>query len=342
VTGVGTVTSVFSWQTSCSNVIKYPYTVTFKATDDGHGTPVNLVDIETFYIKIVGPSPKNLTATPSGNTIKLNWNKSVCTNAIGYEIYRKNAYYGFIPAHCETGVPAYTGYSLIDKIQDIHDTNYVDDNHGPGLIHGIDYCYMVVAYYPDDAKSYASLEACATLVKDVPIITNISINSTDNSNGSAYVAWSKPTEFDTTQLTGPYKYLIYRSEGFANANYSLIDSLIGINDTIYVDTFLNTQNYPYNYRIDFYSDPVNNRVFIGSTHVASSVYLSLTPNDNKLILSWDESVPWTNNEYTIFKLNEITLQFDSIGWTSDSVFVDSNLINGKDYCLHLQNLRNDI
>ena len=71
--GKGSVTSPFSWQTTCSHVQKYPYTVTFKATDDGHGTPVDLVDIETFYIKIIGPAPKNLTATPlNSNGIKVN------------------------------------------------------------------------------------------------------------------------------------------------------------------------------------------------------------------------------------------------------------------------------
>ncbi|MFC2111501.1 gliding motility-associated C-terminal domain-containing protein, partial [Bacteroidota bacterium] len=332
VIGKGSVSSAFSWQTNCVHVKKYPYTITFKATDDGHGTPVNLVDIETFYILIVGPSPKNLTATPSGNTIHLNWNKSECTNALGYEIYRRNGYFGFFPDHCETGVPAYTGYTLIDKVQDIHDTDYVDNDHGSGLIHGVDYCYMVVAYYADNAKSYASLEACTTLVKDVPIITNISINTTNDNNGSDYIAWSKPTEFDSLQLPGPYKYLIYRAEGFTSTNYVLIDSLNSINDTTYVDTFLNTLNFPYKYRIDFYSNPINNRVFVGSTHIASSIFLSLTPGDNKLTLTWEADVPWTNNEYTVYKLNKTTLQFDSLGWTTNSEFVDSNLINGKEYC----------
>ncbi|MCF8296861.1 MAG: gliding motility-associated C-terminal domain-containing protein [Saprospiraceae bacterium] len=332
VIGKAYVSSVFSWQTTCAHVQKYPYTLTFKATDDGHGTPVNLVDIETVNILVVGPSPKNLTATPLGNSINLKWNKSVCTNALGYEIYRRNGFFGFFPDHCETGVPAYTGYSLIYKGQDINDTVYIDNENGKGLIHGVDYCYMVVAHYPDGAKSYASLEACATLIKDVPIITNVSINTTDNTTGSAYIAWSKPTEFDSLQLPGPYKYLIYRSEGMANPNYVLIDSLSSINDTTYVDTFLNTLNYPYFYRIDFYSNPTNMRVFVGSTHIASSVFLSLIPSDNKLTLSWYHDVPWTNSEYTIYKLNPVTTLFDSIGWTTNTEFVDSNLINGEDYC----------
>ena len=214
----------------------------------------------------------------------------------------------------------------------------MDDNQGTGLIHGVDYCYMVVAYYSDNAMSYASLEACATLIKDVPIITNISINSTDVQNGSAYIAWSKPTDFDSLQLPGPYKYLIYRSEGLSNQNFNLIDSLTGINDTTYIDTFLNTLDSPYNYRIDFYSNPANNRVFVGSTHIASSIFLNITPSDNKLTLSWNEYVPWTNSEYIIYKLNPSTLNFDSIFATADSFFVDTGLINGKEYCYKIKSI----
>ena len=240
-----------------------------------------LVAYKTLQIKVNGPAPKNLTTTAAGNGIFLNWNKSDCSNAIGYKIYRRLGFYGYVHSYCETGVPAYTGYNFIGQTNTLNDTTYYDNDNGNGLIHGNDYCYMVIAYYPDDDESYASNEACSKLKKDVPVITNISVTNTDVSNGSMYIAWSKPTEFDTLLIPGPYRYLIWRSQGNTLNAPALIDSLDGINDTIYHDTLINTLNFPYSYRIDFYNVTPGNHFFVGSTHAASSVYLSLTASDKK-------------------------------------------------------------
>ncbi len=334
---IGTVSSVFNWNTVCTHVQKNPYQVIFKAVDNS--TPVNLVDIETVKITVVGPAPQNLTATPVGNDIYLNWNTSPCPNASGYKIYRKSGYFGYFPSHCETGVPAYTGYKLINTIQGINDTTFIDNNNGSGLIHGNEYCYMVVAIYPDGAESYASLEACAYLKKDVPIITNVSINYTDNIDGSVYIAWSKPTELDTIQHAGPYKYLIYRDNTYDGSGLNLIDSTSqDLNDTIFVDTLLNTASFPYSYRIELYNDSTGNRYIIGSTQIASSIFLSLTPTDNKLVLNWNENVPWTNNRYVVYKLDPITTLFDSIGWSDTQSFSDTGLVNGTTYCYYVKSI----
>ena len=332
--GTGHVSSLFSWQTECVHVKKTPYQMNFKVQDDGF--PVQLVDYASVSIKIVGPAPENLTATPSGNTINLKWNRSKCTNAVGYRIYRRSGYYGFFPGNCETGVPGYTGYSLIDQINDINDTTYTDNNQGSGLIRGNEYCYMVIAYYPDDAESYASLEACAELTRDVPIITNASIRNTDVANGSVFVAWTRPTDFDTVQIPGPYKYLIYRAAGLTGGTYTLIDSLASINDTTWVDTLIDTRNQPYHYRIEFYNDEPGNRFFVGGTEAASSVFLTLAPMDNTLILSWQAVVPWTNDYFSVFRLNDLTLLWDSIGVTTSTTFADTGLINGKTYCYYVK------
>ncbi|MFH0893104.1 MAG: gliding motility-associated C-terminal domain-containing protein [Bacteroidota bacterium] len=331
-TGNGNVSSPFAWQTVCDHVRKSPYTMVFKAADNG--VPVNLVDIETYNITVVGPSPKFLKATPSGNTIHLQWAPYSCPNAVKFQIWRHNGYTGFIPDPCETGVPAYTGYVLIGENATINDTTFVDDNNGAGLIQGIDYCYMVTAVFPDGAESYASLEACAILVKDVPVITNVSIRNTDQINGSVYIAWSKPTELDTIQNPPPYKYYIYRSPDFVGSALVLRDSLFGINDTIYIDTLLNTKDNPLSYRVDLYS----NGLFAGSANIASSVFLSLTPSDNQLKLTWSEDVPWSNTLYTIFRYNNTTLLFDSIGQTNQQTFADTGLINHVNYCYKVKSI----
>lgn len=330
----GSVSSDFIWQTECSHVRKLPYQMNFKAQDNS--IPVNLVDFASLQITVVAPAPQNLVANPVGININLSWKKSICTNAVGYKIYRRNGYYGFIPDNCETGVPSYTGYSKIADITDIDDTLYTDNNNGTGLIHGNDYCYMVIAYFSDGAESYASNEACAILKKDIPVITNVSVNTTDVSSGENFIAWSKPTELDTIAAPGPHKYLIYQAIHLLGGSFVLIDSLTGLNDTLFTHNILNTNDYPNRYRIDLWNDTPGNRFFIGSSHFASSVFLTLTPSDNKLTLSWTFDVPWTNESYTVLRQDPVSLLYDSIGVTSDTVYIDDNLINGVSYCYKIK------
>lgn len=325
VDSAGHNTGIFRWQTACSHVRKNSYQVYFKATDND--LPVNLFDLKSMNITVVGPAPKHLTATPSGNSIQLHWDKNRCSNVSGYKLYRRNGFYGYNAGYCETGVPAYTGYQLIKTLTQA-DTAYLDNE----LSRGIDYCYMVVATYPDGAESYASNEACAKLKKGVPVITNVSILKTDASLGTVYLAWSKPSELDPIQAPGPYKYLIYRSEGLSGSNMKLIDSLTSINDTIYTDKLLNTFDNGVAYRVDLYNDTPGLRFMIGPSQKASSPYLSLVPGDKKIRISINTVVPWTIEKYVIYRKNETTLLFDSIGSSVVPNYIDYELTNGKSYC----------
>ena len=45
-----------------------------------------------------------------------------------------------------------------------------------------------------------------------------------------------------------------------------------------------------------------------------------------------------NPFYTIFRLNEQTLTFDSIGITNQSYYKDENLINGSEYCYYIRSI----
>ncbi|MDP4281933.1 MAG: hypothetical protein Q8867_07245, partial [Bacteroidota bacterium] len=245
--GNGHVTALFSWPTVCNHVIRQPYKTFFRASDNA--TPVQLINIKSLQIRVVGPAPANLNAESMGTSIILHWDNYACQNAKGYLIYRKADSTGWAHGYCETGVPDYLGYSKIDQLSDITRTSYTDDNYGTGLNQGIKYCYLVVAYYGDNAESYASNEACAQLKKDVPVITNVSVIETSSANGSMYIAWSKPTQLDTLQAPGPYKYIIRRSATGTQGSYIPIDSLSGLNDTIYTDHSINTLNNKYIYII---------------------------------------------------------------------------------------------
>lgn len=321
----GFISGIFSWETNCLHVRKNPYQVYFKAVDNDK--PVNLIDLKSMNITVIGPAPENLTAAALGNTIQLKWNKNRCSNVSGYKIYRRNGFFGYIPGYCETGVPAYTGYKLIHTLNTA-DTNFVDDV----LSRGIDYCYLVVATYPDGAESYASNEACAQLKKDVPVITNVSIQLTDATTGSVYLAWSKPTELDPIQAPGPYKYLIYRSDDLTGTAFNLIDSLTSLNDTIYMDSQLNTKDHGVSYRVDLYNDTPGLRFLIGPSQKASSAFLTLSPGDKKLRISINTLVPWTNEQFVIYRQNPLTTLFDSIGTSMFPYYVDNTVVNGETYC----------
>jgi len=332
--GQGHTQATFTWPTVCSHVHNQPYQMFFKASDNG--TPVSLVDIKSMKILVVGPAPKNLTATPMGNTITLAWDNYGCQNASGYYIYRKSDSTGFHPGYCETGVPAYLGYTLIDQFSDITRTSYLDENHGAGLYQGIKYCYMVVAYYADRAESYASSEACARLKKDRAVITNVSINTTSDTQGSVYVAWSKPTEIDTIQAPGPYKYIVYRSIPGIPGQFIAIDSLNNLNDTLKTDTLLNTKINQYRYRIDLHNVTPGNRFLIGPSQVAPSIFVSIYPTDKKLRIYWNNDVPWNNHMFTIYRKNLVTSVFDSIGTSTIPSYTDTGLKNGTEYCYRIK------
>ena len=333
-TAPATITSAsFYWETKCNHVRQSSYFLSVKAIDAG---PYNLADFQTTTIKVIGPKPKNLTTNVQTNYINLSWNKTECNEVTGYKVYRRLGPSGWTPSYCETGIPASAGYQLIATTSSVNDTTFSDNNNGIGLVPGEDYCYRVVANYPDGAESIASDETCDQLIKDVPVITHVSVNTTSQTNGSIFVAWSKPTEHNIVQYPGPYRYLIYRGQQ-SSANMVLIDSTLTINDTTYIDTLINTQGFQYYYRVDIY-DLSSGRELMGSSVVASSVYLTLVPSDNQLTLVWNESVPWTNTQHVIYRLNTVSLNYDSINITSSNSYTDTGLVNLQTYCYKVKSI----
>jgi gliding motility-associated-like protein len=199
------------------------------------------------------------------------------------------------------------------------------------------YCYVVIATFSDFAESYASNEMCSSLKKDVPIITNVSIIKTDNSNGKLYLAWSKPTEFDTLQFPGPYEYRVLRTEA-PNTNFIPIFSTNSLNDTIIIDSNINSQGKSWKYQIDFYNNSLGNTLLIGSSNPASSIFAAALPSDNRVLLSWQENVPWINDYFDVFRYNYLNLTWDSIGTTTTHNYTDFGLQNGTTYCYFIRSV----
>ncbi len=202
------VDAEFVWNTDCDHVRLDPYQAVIQAEDNGNG--VSLVDIEIFNVTVIAPAPENLTAEPNNVSIDLNWEPSICTNAVGYKVYRRLDPFGFFPSFCETGVPEYTGYEFIADISGVNNTSYTDVE----IFFGRDVCYMVIAYFADGAESYASNEACAEVGFVIPIMKKNSVGITSETGGVDTLRWRSPEEIDLNFFSGPYQYKLYQGDGF--------------------------------------------------------------------------------------------------------------------------------
>lgn len=334
-----TLVGAFTWITNCNNVANQPYQVVFRSYD--HNSTISLVTYESMMITVIAPPVTGLTADPNGNTMDLHWNPSPCANLDHYNIYRRaGSFPGVIECPCQTGVPGYTGYVLIGTTNGLNDTIFTDTNNGAGLAIGISHCYMVTAVFDDGSESCASVQVCNQLKKDLPVITNVSVVTT-STTGSDTVMWSKATEIDSVVFPRPYAYKVYRSNNdFFGTNFQQVNTIIlNENDTQFLDNNnLNTLN-ENSYKIELYYDSDNDNVadaLKGSSQTASSVFLTLAPSDESMVLTWEEHVPWSNFRYDIFRQNGLT--WDSIGSSLTQSFKDSLLVNGTQYCYFVRSI----
>jgi len=319
------------WNTICDDVRKNLYNLSIKAEDNAF--PVVLSNFRNASIRVVAPAPENLTTTPFGQTIELNWLNTKCQNASGYRIYRRVDSSGFVPDSCTIGVPDDLGFVRIAELSDLNQTNFIDDNGGRGLIPGIKYCYLVTKYFDDGDESLASNEACDQIDKVVPVITKVSVINTNETNGIIDLEWSPPNVIDASVFPPPYRYLIY--ETLPNDANIIIDSTNSINDTTLTISQINTLNQDHAYFLEMYSIG-SGRSFMGNTAIAYSIFLNITATDNLLRLNWSDNVPWVNDSFTVFRMKPNASVFDSLTTVNTSFYNDSNLSNGLKYCYYIK------
>ena len=349
--GLGTATGTFIWQTTCDHIYSQAYTVVIKAEDNftSSGVPLPLADLETWLITIAPPPPLNLSAQASGNNIVLNWDFYQCQSSPkfrGFSVWRSIGCDSLQFDRCTLGL---NGTSYQKLAEGIMNNTYTDATAIKGLV----YAYRVVAEFADAftnsnppnplnvVSSMASANACAELPQNAPIITNVSIDITQTNNGQIYIAWTKPLAeaVDTLTNPAPYRYELYRLQGFSGSNYTLVqswqyNSFAQANDTTYTNLApeLNTAGSPYAYKVAFFA----NNQLVDESATASSVFVSTTPSDNQLQLSWNFVVPWQNTAYNIYRQNDDTGNFDLIGNTTATNYADAPLQNGKEYCYYIE------
>lgn len=325
----------FEWIPDCSDVRANPYKVFFTAEDNDPSQSFR--DLFIWRIKVNAPPPENLTVQPQGNAMSLTWSPpSNCTDIEGYKIYISTDSVANDNDCCPTGGPSSLGYTLIGSTDDIEDTTFLTED----LIIGNEYCFMITAILPNGSESCPSIPDCDQLLFEVPVMTNVSVITTDASTGTDTVIWATPKELQTSVFGPPYHYKLYRSTGFQPNNEQLVLTTpdrpnLQNNDTLYLDPGLNTEGNAYTYAVELYS----NGTLVGKSTAASSVYLSITPNDNQLELSWEEDVPWTNSAYEVYReTSPGSGVFNLIATTTQQSYIDDGLINQKEYCYRVRSI----
>lgn len=322
----------FKWQTTCDHVKLNPYEVIFKAKDNG--PQVELVSFKTLHIRVIAPKPDHLNAMPEGNVIHLDWQHDACSNAIGYDIYRRNGEDDFEPDSCQTGLPPEAGYTKIGTTNAWSDTVFTDDGSVEPLYHGNAYCYRVVALFSDGSESIVSDRACAHIANDAPVIINTDVVATDTENGALLVRWLFPPEMDSVAFPPPYQFQLYRKNVLEGDNLIYLSAAPdNPSDTLsYLDHELNTSDLDQTYYVYI----SNLDTTIEKSDKATSIYLTVSSLDKRLSLSWTNIQPWNNVKYVVYRRNEHLNGWDSIATTETTYYVDKGLENGKNYCYYVQ------
>jgi hypothetical protein len=287
----------FLWQTDCDHVKDQPYQVVFKISDK---RPVSkgpsLVQFKTWNIRVVGPAPKwqDIQVSQQAKTATVIWNPYICQNAQTMQVWRRIDHIEFTPPECVTGMPEFLGFEKIAEVP-ITQSTYKDSNKGKGLSPGAQYCYRLVAVFPTPGggESYVSRDTCMVPIRaDAPVITNVTVDKTNTTNGQITVKWRSPFDIDKVTYPPPYSYEVYRAEGFTGTVNIGKPHTGQLTDSTYRDANINTDETTFNYRIIAYDA---NGTKVDTSSIASSVRLEAKSQLRRIDLTWSFDVPWSNN-----------------------------------------------
>lgn len=309
----------FIWNSDCSHVRKTPYQVVFHARDDA--SPVNLTNVKTVNISVIGPPVKNLTAVADGASALLSWASYPCSNAESLRVYRKIGMDNENPAPCETGVGQY--YQLIAEMPNTMAVDFTDNNNGAGLQQGVTYCYRVVAVFHGGVEGKASEKVNVALANDAPLVTHVTNDSTDVNIGSVVVAWAAPLDIDSNLYQRPYSYRLKRmADGEALVVFSGAET-----QTSYKDNLWNlNHNQHVAYQVEMH-DAFGQ--LIGESPQVPAVQIETVPGDGIVTLNWTHVVPWIIDKTEVFRQQGD--RFVRVATTTQSSYTDSGLENGKEY-----------
>jgi hypothetical protein len=344
----------YTWQTDCSHIKQQPYLVVVKITD----LPRRQAAFATLRVTVVGPPPEWNTATIAANrSVALDWDAYDCASkADSMQIWRRIDSMDYTREECVTGMPAGLGYKKIKTVA-IGQHDYLDTNKNKGLPPGAVVCYRLVATFPPPndnteggSESYVSDEICVgPILADAPVMTNVTIDTTNRDKGEITVRWTPPFDLDAGDFPPPYTYEVYRAIGFSGStDITLVKTIKWptgvVGDTVIVDSLLNTTDNVYNYQVIVY-DNTNTKIDTSAT--ASSVRLLAKSLPEKIELTWTADVPWSLQSsisplHYIYRGAEGDLEGDfvligSVPSTQDILqYTDEGLLENQKYCYRVE------
>ncbi|PRY28577.1 hypothetical protein CLV58_12956, partial [Spirosoma oryzae] len=247
-------TATFYWQTNCNQVRNQPYDITLKASDVPPRGITTLVSFATLSVRIIAPAVRNLSGRASalagGRAIQLNWAAYTCGRIVDVGlgpdttqliVYRREGTCSNIPSvSCTTGAPAGLGFVEVGRVP-FTTTTFTDTT---ALRRGVTYSYIIVARNPGDVNngglSLPSQQTCLELPRLTPVITQVTVDSTNETRGRITLRWARPLDLRPGDLGGPYQYRIQRATGLSGTNFTTIASITtnldrSVVDTVYVD-----------------------------------------------------------------------------------------------------------
>lgn len=280
----------FKWATSCTHVRPQPYKVVFKISDRPQSGP-RLVQFYTINIRVLAPPPEyqSVSINPVMKTAILKWTYS-CGNVMAFQIWRRISEFQYDQAECAFGMPAFLHYEMVAEVPGTS-ADYTDHD----LAYGAQYCYRIIALVGDQKiPSRISIDTCfIPKPAEAPVVTNVSVENTDEENGEIQVRWTRPFDIDIQQYPPPYRYeLLRKNESDPESAFQVVTTE-KIADTVYMDTGLNTKANSYRYQVVLYVPSLTSAPLDSSTE-ASSVFAVAKPILNGIDVTWTANTPWYN------------------------------------------------
>ena len=268
-----TIFGTIEWETNCSHIRKSFYQIDLYAHDNINYDPM-LSAHHVITVTVTPPKVTGLSLTTGPRSVTLNWDEFTCPNALGYHVYWNPNGSGssLDTICCGTGILPVPGTKGLESILGIENTSYFHDLKDLDVSYEQDICYLVVAFFDGNQLSCPSEEECISLNLNDFVVTNADVDVTDVAAGEIFVAWSRPNlaDIDGVFFPGPYTYNLYRANGIKGLTFTKINtSPIGIDDTTFTDTGIDTETRGYKYYIELEDDigPVM------ESNRASSIYL---------------------------------------------------------------------
>lgn len=347
-------TAKLIWEPQCEHIKDQPYTVIIKAVDNFQDS-TGLVDLHAIRIKVIGPPPLGLDITNAPDAFHISWELPYqCDTTIndyfkGFSVWRRTGSNQFAPDSCETGLDG-RGYTrIVGNWKGTRDGKYFYEDKD--ISSEGSYCYRILAEFALTTPSgqpylrvvsIPSEEVCLRAKADRPLITKVSVEETDNVNGSILIKWigPVPVAIDTISHPGPFSYQLLRADGINGQDFQPVPgaffssaNFFELTDSVFFDQGIDTRSRGYNYRVDFASGPAN--TFVGPSQSASSVFLTTLPSDELNMLSWDYNTPWDNYQFEILRSDQGS-PFTLIAITQENNYTDNTGVqNDLEYCYQI-------